>query len=327
MLATLLCAGFLPWSAAAAFADTASLESAQRLYDQSKYAVALEQLRGALERGEITGNETVRARELIARCQVKSGDAAGAQKTFLALLHLDPLYEPDAARVPPDEMKVFADARRVFDQEQERSRQRLPACLGFFYGVGSGSNEDFGEFVASGGGDDAYDNQPSFGGYVRFPIRPRLSLQLELQRFRATNEDSVTGEDHRTYEISAIPLSVGLHWLVMQRPRWRASAFAGGGPMLETKSSVEFALLPGLRITASDTKVGTYFHAGIEGELILHRRFSLDARVLGRYAKATGLSIFESDNLDYTEAVPIRDRDVDFSGFGAHVGLRVYIGE
>jgi hypothetical protein len=262
----------------------------------------------------------------MARCQVKSGDVAGAQKTFLALLRRDPLYQPDATRVPPDEMEAFAAARRAFDLERERERQRIPACLGFFFGVGSGGNEDFGEFVASGGGDDKYDNKPALGGYVRFPIRPRLSIQLELQRFRATNQDSVTGFNHRDYEITAIPISVGVHWLVAQRPKWRAAAFAGGGPMLETLSSMEFSFIV-LRLSASDSKVGTYLHAGAEGEYRVHPRFSLDARVLGRYAKAAGLSVLETNAFDYTPTVRIADRDVSFSGFAAHVGVRVYIGE
>ena len=328
-IAALACAALVVASAPAppALAASTELETAQELYDQSKYGEALERLREALDTGKVTGGEVVRARELMARCQVKNGDRPGAETTFLGLLRQDPLYQPDADRIPPDEMEAYASARRVFDAEQERNRQRIPACVGFFAGVGSGGNEDFGAFVASGGGDDRYDNKPAFGGFVRFPVRPRFSVQIELQRFRATDADSVTSEARRTYEITAIPLSVGLHWLAVQRPRWRAGVFAGGGPMLQTKSSLEFSFGSGLRISASDSRVGAYLHAGLEGELLLLRRLSLDARLFGRYAKASGLSIFESDNFDYTPSVPIANRDVDFSGFGAQVGLRTSIGD
>ncbi len=313
-------AGFGPSAAWA----SAEFDAAQQMYDQSKFAEAIAALQQALGSGAITGTETQQARELLARCQVKAGDAAGARRTFLGILRQDPLYRPDPNKVPPDEMAGFDEAKRVFDAEQEREAARIPASIALGLGLGSGDNKDFGEFVKSGGGDGSYENQPFISGSVRFPLRPRLSLEIELQRFRATNSDSFSVPNNREFKITAIPLAISLHYLVVQRPKWRASVFAGGGPMLQTTTSMDLGFI-GARLQIAEDKVGTYLHGGAEGEYLLHPRFSVSARAFGRYAKATGY--FEKSTLfDYDPAVPIKNRDVDFSGFGATLGLRAYIG-
>ena len=54
--------------------------------------------------------------------------------------------------------------------------------------------------------DKEFDVDPSFGAAVRFPIKPRWSLEIEMQRFRATNADTFPGQQQAKYEITALPL-------------------------------------------------------------------------------------------------------------------------
>jgi len=313
--------GFHPWGPSVALAQTDDVATAQSLYDQGKFAEAATAIREGLSSGRVFGGAAVGARELLARCQVKMGDVAGARKTFLAILRQDPLYRPDPLRVPPDEMAAYDSARRVFDAERERASQRLPASIELHYGFGSGDNKDFGDFVATGGGDNKYDNDPQFGGIVRFALAPRYSLDIQIERFRATDADSFAFQS--TYEITAIPLSVSLSYLVVDNSRFRAYVFAGGGPMLEATSSITLPFF-GIPISVADDKIGTYLHAGIEGEYRLHPRFALVGRVLGRSAKATGL--LKGTDLSYNGTDSIADRDIDFSGFAATIGVRAYVG-
>jgi Tetratricopeptide repeat len=313
--------GFHTWGPSMALAQTDDVAAAQSLYDQGQFAQAATAIREGLSSGRIFGGAVVAARELLARCQVKTGDVAGARKTFLSILRQDPLYHPDALRVPPDEMAAYNSARQAFDAEREHASLRLPASIEIHYGVGSGDNKDFGEFVASGGGDTKFDNDPLFGGIVRFALVPRYSLDIQIERFRATDADSL-GANGATYEITSIPLSVGLSYLVVDKPRVRAYVFAGGGPMLESTASL---IIPGSSISVSDDKVGTYLHAGIEGEYRVHPRFAITGRVLGRSAKAT--KMFDGTDLElYKAGVSIGGRDVDFSGFAATIGVRAYVG-
>lgn len=314
-----------PAAAQTPAAERASLNQVQQLYDQGRFADALALVQTGLDSGKFTGGEKVRAKELLARCQVKVGDGAAGRATFLTLLRQDPLYRPDALRVPPDEMKEFNAARATFEGEQRSARQRIPASIGIFYGTGSGDNKDFGEYVKSGGGDEKFKNTPIFGIGVRFPLRPKLSLDLELQRFRATNEDSVSGPGKGKFELSALPLVVSLHYLVRDQGKLRASVFAGGGPMLQSFASDEFLFFSSIQLKVTDSKVGTYLHAGLEGEYLLTPRLSINARVLGRSAKAT--KMFEgSEFSQYDPAILLADRDIDFSGIGVTLGLRGYIG-
>jgi len=330
LVLVLACTGAHPLGGVAAFgpsaaaAQTDDLAAAQTLYDQGSYEQAMQAIRDGLASGRITGGQVATARELTARCQVKVGDTAGARRTFLLLMRSDPLYRPDPLRVPPDEMEVYNAARRDFDKEQTRAEQRIPASIELHYGIGSGANEDFGEYVASGGGDEEYENDPHFGGGVRFPLAPRWSLDLQIERFRATNSDSFS-TGGATYEITAIPVAVSAAYLILDNPRYRVSAFAGGGPLLEASSSVNFLFFGVLPLQVADDKVGVYLHGGIEGEYILHPRFTVIGRALVRSAKASGL--FEDNEFDlYGNNVELKDREIDFSGFAATLGLRGYIG-
>ncbi len=330
LVLALVCAATAPlgiraWGPAPAWAQTDDVSAAQALYDQGQYAQAATTIRDGLSSGRIFGNQVVSGRELLARCQVKMGEVANAKRTFLMILDQDPLYRPDPLRVPPDEMAVFNEAKRQFDAGQQRAAQRLPASIEIHYGVGSGDNKDFGDFVATGGGDSKYDNKPQFGGTVRFAIAPKFSVDIMIERFRATDADSFQSNPGGgvKYEITAIPVAVSLAYLLHDSDRFRGYVFAGGGPLLEATSSLDLPFF-GVPIQIADDKVGTYLHAGLEGEYRFHPRFSISGRVLGRLAKATGL--FKDTGLSYEPGTVIDDRDIDFSGFAATIGLRAYVG-
>jgi len=116
-----------------------------------------------------------------------------------------------------------------------------------------------------------------------------------------------------------------VYWTALPRAHYRANVFVGGGPMLASRMSVDLPFTSTIRLQLADEAVGTYFHGGIEGEYLFHPRLSVNARVLGRYAKVKKLFKNADPELKF-EDVPFRDREVDFSGFGAFVGLRAYIG-
>lgn len=312
-----------------ASAEAAALSAAQSFYDSGKFAEAVSGLKEAIAQGKVTGSDIVRARELLGRCQAKAGDTAGARATFLGLLRQDPLYRLDALRTPPDEVDVFRQALRTFEAEQLAASRRTPASLTLFYGIGTGANKDFGEYVAFGGGDDKFENKPMFGLGVRFPIRPRWSLDLEIQRFRATNEDSASGSLKGTYELSALPIVLSLFYSVHDAGKMRVGVFAGGGPMLNSYASdinpTSFAPTP---VSITDSKTGVYLHAGVEAEYELHPKLALTARALLRSAKASGMfgNLQFNQYGDPVTLGTLGNRDLDFSGYGLSIGLRGYIG-
>ena len=316
-------------------AEAPALSAAQSYYDAGKFTDAVTTLKTALSQGQVTGSDIVRAKELLGRSQAKAGDTAGGRATFLGLLRQDPLYRLDKLRTPPDEVAVFVQALRIFEAEQLSASQRQPASISLFYGIGSGDNTDFGEYVVTGGGNEKFEHKPEFGLGVRFPLRPRLSFDLEIQRFKSTNEDSATGAGggpkQSTFELSALPLVLSLHYSVHDAGKLRVGMFAGGGPMLNSYASVTDPNTFGVTIKITDSKVGTYFHAGVEGEYALHPKLALNARALFRSAKASamyeGLDFNQYDS-PVTPATRARlgDRDLDFTGYGLSIGLRGYIG-
>lgn len=306
-------------------AQAPAMNEAQRLYDQGRFADAAAALQKALDDGLIIGGDAIAAKELLARCLAKAGDDAGARRTFLALLRQDPLYRPDALRVPPDEMAAYDAARKVFDAEQAQARQRIPASVSLALGMATGSNSDFGEYVASGGGEESFENQPEPALGVRFPLRPRLSLELQISRLRATNEDSISTVFSASYEITALPLTLNLHYLLRDSGKLRVSGFVGGGPMLQSYVSDKFLFFGFIPLTATDSKVGVLLNGGLTAEYLFTPRLAAELRLSGRYAKASGL--FEGSTLEqYEPDVTLDDRDIDFSGVGASLGLRAYIG-
>jgi hypothetical protein len=307
-----------------AFAQASPVETAQQQYDAGKFADAVTTLQGALSGGTVTGSDAVAARELLGRCQVKVGDTAGARKTFLQILRQDPQFRMDEIRTPPDEVAVFKAALATSEAEQFQASQRIPASISTFYGVGSGNNKDFGEYVAIGGGDDKFDSKPMFGIGVRFPVASRWSLDLELQRLRATNADSVSGPAKATYELTASPMVISVVYLVHDAKKLRVSLFAGGGPMLNSYAADKFLFLGSIALKVTDTKVGTYFHGGVEGEYAVFPKLSLTGRVLFRSAKAS--KMFKGSTFTQYGSGTIGDRDLDFTGYGLSLGLRGYVG-
>lgn len=318
-------AGVLAFAPRPAAAQDSPLDQARSYYEQAQFDSAITLLRGALSSGRLVGTQSVQARELIARCLVRSGNRVEAKQAFKALLYLNPSYRPASGSMPPDEVEVYRLAREEYNREQIEAGERVPASLSFHYGLlGSGDNDDFAEIVAAGGGDDKYDVDESFGGAVRFPIRPRWSLEIEMQRFRATNADSFPGDNQAKYEITALPLSVSVYYAAITSPKWRVNVFGGLGSLLAATSSIRFNFGPAT-LGLSDQKNGFYGHAGLEGEYLVHPRVAGYARVLGRVATAS--DFFSDSELElYSANVPLEGREVSFSGFGAHVGLRAYIG-
>ncbi|MEQ1834275.1 MAG: tetratricopeptide repeat protein [Candidatus Eisenbacteria bacterium] len=321
-LAVLVAAGAL--APHAAQAQTNPMSTAQQQYDAAQFAEALATLQAALESGAVTGTDAVAARELLARCQAKTGNTAAAKKTFLLILRQDPQYRLDEVRTPPDEVAVFQSALSAFNAEQLHSQQRIPASLSTSFGLGSGANEDIGKYVAIGGGDKSFDNKPMFGIGVRFPVASKWSLDLELIRFRATNEDSVSGAAQAKYEITATPLVVNVVYLARASTKTRLNVFAGAGPMLNSYASDQFLFFSSITLKVTDTKVGTYFQGGLEGEYLLHPRLSVTGRALLRSAVAN--DVFGNSTFTQYGSGAIGDRKIDFSGYGVSLGLRGYIG-
>jgi hypothetical protein len=220
-------------------------------------------------------------------------------------------------------MEVYALAREEFDREQIAAGERVPASIAFHFGVGSGDNEDLAEIAAAGGGEDKFDVDPSFGAAVRFPIRPRWSLEIEMQRFRATNADSFPGDSKAIYEITALPISVSLHYIAITNPKWRVNVFAGLGSLVAATSSIKFNLGSAI-LSVTDQTNGFYGHSGIEGEYLVHPRIAAFGRVLGRIANAS--DVYKDNELEAYGTAALEGREVSFNGFGAHAGVRAYIG-
>jgi hypothetical protein len=324
-------AGFSTARAAAAATAAAAgspIDQAQKLYDAAKFTEAVTTLRSALATGQVTGSNVVAARALLARALVKTGDRLEARQAFQTVLRMDPAYRPDAVVVPPDEMDVFNLALQAVTAEQIEAGKRIPASLGFFYGTGSGSNKDLGKVVAGGGGPDHLSSKPEFGVAVRFPLRPKLSLDLEIMRLRATAADTGSSFYRKTtYEVTSIPLVVNLYYTLLSGSKTRLSAFVGGGPMAASRMAftLDQRTTPELVFTLGDERVGTYLNAGGEGEYLLSPRLSVTGRALVRGASAK--DFFKKFNVDlYDNGVTVQNRKLDFGGFAAFIGLRAYIG-
>lgn len=312
---------------AAAFAAVPAVEEAQAMYDSAKFAEAVVKLRDALGSGQITGTDALSARALMARCLVKAGNRLEAKQAFKTVLRSDPAWRPDAMAVPPDEMDVFNLALKEITAEQIEAGQRIPASLGFFFGFGSGTNSDFSKLLEAGGNTDGFDSKAEFGGSVRFPLKPRWSLDLELMQFRAEASDTFVVFPRYAYEATATPLAVSIYWTAMTGSKHRVYVFGGAGPMIATRAALKFQD-PSVGYFVADEGVGVFMHAGVEGEMMVSDRLSISGKFVGRSAKKAGLfsDVNESLNLYGGPNGGLRDQDVDFSGFGAFIGLRAYIG-
>jgi hypothetical protein len=310
--------------ASTAWAASPALEEAQALYDGAKFTDAIAKIREGLASGQLVGGEAISARALMARCLVKSGNRLEAKEAFKFVLRQQPNWRPDPTTAGPDEQEVFQLAQRELTAEQIAAGRRVPASMSFSYGTGSGDNKDMAEIAVAGGGNDKYSSKPQFGGAVRFPISPRLSLELELQRLRATDVDGNAPPNDVRYEITAYPLSLSLIHSTYSKSKFRLNLFAGAGLLSSATSTIQFSNFGGTPLTISGQKSGGYFHGGLETEVLLHPRVALTGRVMGRYAKADKV-LDDFSFLAYGTA-SLKDRAVDFSGFAATIGLRAYIG-
>lgn len=346
-------ASALAWESVApapAWAQTdqqSTVTQATDLYTQGKFKEAADLLKGALDKREIPAGDVERARELLARSLVKGGGArAEAREAFISILRMDAAYRPDPNRIPPDEIEVFDEALRDFQAEQLEAGKRVPASIAFFYGYGTYSASSVNDAVKAfdaqtglapsgvqSGGADKIKGGSEFGGSVRFPIRPRFSLDIELARFRATTSDtgnraSIFGKSK--YEISALPLIVSAYYGAYSTSKLRVNVFAGLGPMLVTAFRAETpfqVLLPGISLAVTNTKTGMYAHGGVEAEYLIVPRLGVTGRLLGRYAKVS--KVVDDKRLlnpSFPFFGPWNGRDVSFSGFGFDIGLRAYIG-
>ncbi|MCC6348546.1 MAG: hypothetical protein IT347_03015 [Candidatus Eisenbacteria bacterium] len=306
-----------------AWAAAPALEEAQALYDGANFADAITKLRQSLASGGLAGRDAIAARALMARCLVKSGKRLEAKQAFKFVLRQEPGWRPDAS-VGPDEVEVFELAQKELTAEQIEAGKRIPASLSFSFGSGNGDNKDMAEIAVPGGGKDKYSVKPQIGGSVRFPVAQKWSLELELQRLRATNRDSNAPPNDTRFELTAYPLSLSVYYTAYTQ-RWvRANLFAGGGLLSSAISKIEFGDFGGTPLTVSGQKNGTYFHGGLEAELLVHPRVAIAGRVMGRAARAE--KVLDEFDFDAYGVATLKNRSIDFSGFSATLGLRAYIG-
>ena len=297
------------------------VQQAQALYDQAKFEDAAALMRTTIAQKLVTGNSELKARELLGRSLVKAGNRLGAKEAFRALLREDSAYRMDTLNVPPDELEVFDEVVKEVTAQQIAAGESIPASLGFFYGAGSGDNKNFGEISKAGGGPGTFDNKPEFGGTVRFPIHPRFSLDIELSRFRATAKDTNKVE----YTLTGSPLVASLYYAAYTASKFRLNGFVGIGSLLNANANVKLPFL-GIPINLAAEKNGWYYHAGVEGEYLVIPKLSLNGRVLVRGATAKDLNFGDQDPFNIYGSHNLNHRKIDFSGFGAFVGLRAYIG-
>lgn len=325
LAALLLTTGFAPaLRVTSAWAASPVVDQAQKLYDAAKFNDAAAQLRDALNNGKVVGTDAVAARALLGRCLVKAGNRLEGKQAFAAVLRLDPSYRPDAVMVPPDEMDVFNLALKEYQDDQIRAGNRIPASISFQFGTGAGDNTSLGTISKVYGGPSKLSSQTEISGSVRFPIKPRWSLDIELARFRATAHDTSASPNDIQFEAAASPVVISLYYAAITGPKVRGNVFIGAGPMLSASNSIDLPFFSNIRFKISDEKNGTYFHVGAEGEYLLHPKVSLTGRVL--YRSATANNLFDNSTLKFYSTTPLKDRKVDFSGIGAFVGLRAYIG-
>jgi len=308
----------------AAWAAAPALEEAQSLYDGAQFNEAITKIRSALATAQLTGADAFEARVLLARCLVKVGDRLEAKQAFKFVLRQQPGWRPDPNVVPPDEQEVFQLAQQELTAEQISAGKRIPASLSLSFGTGSGKNTDMGEIAKSLGGPGEYKVKPQIGGSVRFPISPRMSLELELQRLRAVTDNGEAPPNRIDFEVSGYPMSLSLYYTQFSSRLFRVSVFGGGGLLATAESKLDLgeALGSGVSITVTDQRSGAYFHGGLEAEYVATPRVTVAARVLGSYAQAN--KVFNDVDLD--TGVSWKNRKIDFSGFAATLGLRAYIG-
>lgn len=132
-LLTLTVPALGPRSAAAQSAAT-PVRRGQEYYDQSRFDEAILLLKDLVDRRQLSGEDLVKAREVIARSYVKKGYPAQGREMFKAILRDHSDWRPDPIRVPPDEMAVFDTALQEYQTEVQREaaqpkREAMPDTM------------------------------------------------------------------------------------------------------------------------------------------------------------------------------------------------------
>jgi len=311
------------------------LTAAQELYNDANFEEAEKLLGDALRDGRVTGDDVNVARALRARCLAKLGRRLESKEAFKAVLRSDAGYRPDEMTVPPDELEMYRLARKEFQIEQVEAGKRYPSSLGVWLGKGQAVNQDLVDLASSAGAGlaDDFEGSAEFGYSVRFPIKPRWSVDVEVSRLFAETEDPLpaTRNAHGIYQAKAFPVVVSILRHIGDRPKLHMSGFVGAGLMVN-EATIEFpqSLVGGRVIPTQFTgeSVGKYLHVGFEAEYHLQPRLAIAGRVLARYANSGELEWPRQDFALY-ESFPssvIGERSIDFSGLAAHIGVRAYIG-
>ena len=109
-------AALTPVAAAPAEAATAAAPSglvlrAQGYYRDARYDEAVGLLAGPVMRKELTGQELIDARLVLARCYVKKGITPRAKEHFGAILAIDPSYTLTKSQADAEELAVFNEVK------------------------------------------------------------------------------------------------------------------------------------------------------------------------------------------------------------------------
>src|SRR5262245_47205121 len=127
ILATLLAPAVVPRSVLAQGTTTKPpVQRGQEYYEQSRFDEAIGLLRDLVDRGALTGDDLIKAREILARSYVKKGYPVQGKEMFKAILRQDATYRPDPIKVPPDETAVFEQALKEYQSEQAQPPPSQP---------------------------------------------------------------------------------------------------------------------------------------------------------------------------------------------------------
>jgi hypothetical protein len=94
------------------------VQRGQEYYEQARFDEAITLLRDLVDRGQLSGDDLQKAREILARAYVKKGYPTQGKAVFKSILQDTPDWRPDPIRVPPDETAVFEQALKEFEAEK-----------------------------------------------------------------------------------------------------------------------------------------------------------------------------------------------------------------